>query len=224
MIKLSAYPYYVKTLASLILHTSWWRIPLLLRQRPILFSVPLGLRFYVSNLMDIWTLQEVIVDQHYERCFQIPRDGKVIDIGGSIGDFSIFAEKVRRAKKVHSYELNPERISLYKKNVQLNQAKRLTLHEKPALSLDQVFKETKLESCDFMKVDCEGGEYDIFAQAQTGLLKKIKRISFEVHWFTQDMKSAYPTLKDTLRKAGFRLVEHSNPVHDTIGFLYAIQT
>lgn len=221
MIKLSAPLYYFQTLLSLLIYTSWWKIPLIFLEKPLKYSIPLNLQFYVSNLMDIWTLQEVIIDQHYERVKTIPCEGVVIDIGGSIGDFSTFASKIRKASIVHSYELNPERITLFKKNLDLNNVNRVVLHEKPALSLSKVFQECKIKHCDFMKVDCEGAEYQIFSKTPVDILKKIKSISFEVHFFTTQMKEEYPVLKSTLAKSGFTLIEQANPVHRSIGFLYA---
>lgn len=223
MIKLSVITYYFHTVRSLFLYTSWWKIPYLALKKPFIYSIPLGLRFYISNFMDIWTLQEVIIDQHYERFSHIRKNGVVIDIGGSVGDFSIFASKIREASKVHTYELNPERIQLFKKNVELNHARSITLHEKPALSLVKVLEECKITNCDFMKVDCEGAEYKIFSKVPISTLRKIRSINFEVHFFTPEMITDYEKLKKLLLSADFRLIELSNPVHNTIGFLYALR-
>lgn len=189
-----------------------------------LYSIPLNLSFYVSNLMDIWTLQEVIVDGQYEQHAHIPKNAVVIDIGGSIGDFSIFAEKIRHATQIHSFEPDQERISLFKKNMALHHTQHITLHEGPATSLDQIFKENKLTRCDFMKVDCEGGEYPIFKKASLETLSKVRAIAFEYHLFTPEMKKEFPLLKKKLEQAHFQLIEQNNPVHDTIGFLYAFNS
>ncbi len=221
MIKLSSLTYYVHMIGSILLFTSWWKVFQLPFKNELIYNLPLQLKFFVSNLMDIWTLQEVIVDQHYERVFRIPKNAIVLDIGGSIGDFSIFARKIRHAKQVHAYELDQERIALFKKNVALNSVDQVILHEKPALSLRTVFKECHLTHCEFMKVDCEGAEYQIFLGTPISILSQIQNISFEVHFFTQQMRSDYPKLKQLLTSAGFTLKEFSNPVHNSIGFLYA---
>jgi hypothetical protein len=223
MIKLSFLPYYFKMVSSLLFFTSWWRIPILLIKTPVIYKIPLHLQFYVSNFMDVWTLQEVLVDQHYERFRNIKQHGVVLDIGGGIGDFSVFASKIRHASQVHSYELHPERLALFKKNVALNHAKHITLHEKPALSLTKVFKECKMSHCDFMKIDCEGAEYQIFMKAPVTVLKKIHTISFEMHFFNDSMKRKYIKLKSLLISAGFELIEQKNPVRHDICFLYAIR-
>lgn len=223
MIKPTIVPYYLSSLVDVCMYTSWWRIPQLLWKKPVLFSLPLGLQFQVWNLMDIWTLKELILDCHYEKEYPIPHRATVIDVGGSIGDFSVFAQKVRCAQVVHSFEPAPNRTMLYRQNQDLNGCSNAVLHPIAIQSLDELFQRTKISHCDFMKVDCEGAEYSIFSHASKKNLKKITHIAFEVHFFTEEMKQQYKKLCSTLSDNGFRLVEKSNPVHTEIGFLYATQ-
>ena len=222
--KITALPYYITSLATLLTQTNFWNFSSILINQQTVVKLPNSLQFYVSNPMDIWTLKELILDQVYTKKHPIKKGDTVIDIGGSIGDFATYAEKTFQAKKVISYELNLERISLFKKNVQLNQLRHVTLHEKPALSLDEVFRENTLSFCDFFKIDCEGGEYHIFDHASSKTLKNIQYIAMEIHRFDDIMKKAYPVFIDRLKKHGFTVEIIDNPVHNTIQYLYAKNT
>lgn len=51
----------------------------------------------------------------------------------------------------------------------------------PATSLADFFAKRNIEFCDFMKVDCEGGEYDIFYNLPQHIFNKIGVMSIECH-------------------------------------------
>lgn len=51
----------------------------------------------------------------------------------------------------------------------------------PCLSLDDLFVRTELLRCDFLKVDCEGSEFDLFSSASAQTLAKISTIAVEYH-------------------------------------------
>jgi FkbM family methyltransferase len=48
------------------------------------------------------------------------------------------------------------------------------------ITLEQIFTENKLEKIDFLKIDIEGGEWDIFKNIPEYLLDKIDRIALEI--------------------------------------------
>lgn len=52
--------------------------------------------------------------------------------------------------------------------------------EVPTITLEQIFKENNLEKIDFLKVDIEGGEWDIFENISEETLDKISRIAIEI--------------------------------------------
>lgn len=85
------------------------------------------------------------------------------------------------------------------------------------ITLDNVLE--KIEKCDFLKMDCEGAEYDILFNTSPETLKKIKHISLEYH----ENMSAYThrDLKEFLEKHNFVVKTTPNPAHKEIGFLYA---
>ena len=89
----------------------------------------------------------------------------------------------------------------------------------PATALEKVLSRLPKGKCDFLKIDCEGGEYDILLKSPSECLKKIDRISLEYHdGFTP---YSHQQLEQHLRQNGFDVQTKSNPVHDYLGLMYA---
>ncbi|MEM7334506.1 MAG: FkbM family methyltransferase [Chloroflexota bacterium] len=89
------------------------------------------------------------------------------------------------------------------------------------ITLETLFDEYAIAQCDFLKLDCEGGEFDILFNCSDETLQKIKYICMEYH----DHITAY-THKDLakfLQSKGFIVQTTVNPVHDYLGFLFAIR-
>lgn len=89
------------------------------------------------------------------------------------------------------------------------------------LCLDDVFAVNALSVCDFLKMDCEGGEFDILFNASAATLKKIRNICLEYHDGATEF--SHLDLVDYLRQRGFQIEISPNPVHKHLGFLYAHQ-
>lgn len=73
------------------------------------------------------------------------------------------------------------------------------------LDLEGLMSSYNLGKIDFLKMDCEGAEYDILLKASEPILKKIKVISMEFH----DLKTKGLTGNDLvgkLRKSGFEIL------------------
>jgi len=51
----------------------------------------------------------------------------------------------------------------------------------PCVTLQEVFDEHRLESCDLLKMDCEGSEYAILYECPGDYLHRIAQIAMEVH-------------------------------------------
>lgn len=81
-----------------------------------------GLRFEVRSAMDVWSVKETFVDRFYERygC-PVGEPWVVIDIGGGIGDFSIFAAHRHPANIVYAFEPFPGSFALLEQNLKRNQ-------------------------------------------------------------------------------------------------------
>lgn len=50
-----------------------------------------------------------------------------------------------------------------------------------AVTLEKIFSGNKIKHCDFLKIDCEGGEYDILMSAPLFVLDSIDKIACEFH-------------------------------------------
>jgi FkbM family methyltransferase len=87
------------------------------------------------------------------------------------------------------------------------------------VGLDWLFVEHRMDRCDLLKVDCEGGEYEIFFQMDELILKRIARISLEYH--DQVTPYNHQDLERYLESHGFKVKTHPNPVHSLLGFMYA---
>ena len=109
-----------------------------------------------------------------------------------------------------------------KEAVQLSTAdtKTGTWLEVESLSLADAMQNHLIERCDFLKMDCEGGEYDILFSAPDDVLARIDRICMESH----DGMSNYnhTDLIHFLEGHGYRVRYKVNPVHTSLGMVFAI--
>jgi FkbM family methyltransferase len=86
-------------------------------------------------------------------------------------------------------------------------------------SLADLFTQDGLTHCDFLKIDCEGGEFDILLNASPDTLAKIHHICLEYH--DNATQHGHQDLATFLKENGFEVRITSNPVHDYLGLLYA---
>lgn len=87
------------------------------------------------------------------------------------------------------------------------------------ITLQEIFIKNNLKQIDYLKVDCEGGEYDIFLKSADRYLKGIKQCSIEYH---DSLTSHHHNeLVKRLKKVGFTVSVHSHPIETDIGILYA---
>ena len=93
-------------------------------------------------------------------------------------------------RKLYVHRSNSGGHSLYKKS---NNAITISL-----IPLREVFRANNIRTCDFLKMDCEGAEYEILMNTPDDILKKIKCIALEYH-ANEDSK----ILEAFLKKKGF---------------------
>jgi FkbM family methyltransferase len=85
------------------------------------------------------------------------------------------------------------------------------------LTLEQLFDETETTYCDLLKIDCEGGEYDILLSASDRMLHRVRAIICEYHPTTQH---GPVELMKRLSQAGFEVEADHTP----IGFIRATRS
>jgi len=90
-----------------------------------------------------------------------------------------------------------------------------------SLSLLDALTKLGLESCDLLKMDCEGAEYSILFTTPLSVLERIQRIVMEYH----DNVTQYNhiDLARFLYERGFHIETFPNPVHSHLGYLRAIR-
>ena len=86
-------------------------------------------------------------------------------------------------------------------------------------SLEGLFERAAVDRCDYLKIDCEGGEFDILLPATDATLQRIARICLEYHdGITVHRHGA---LARRLAAAGFAVRTQAHPIVAGQGWLYA---
>jgi FkbM family methyltransferase len=191
---------------------------------------------------DVGTFQELWLMGFYEQYRTIQPGDTVIDIGASIGAFSVLA--AQRGAKVFAYEPTPRSFALLSKNVvdynvipynlavagEIGHAELLSAggdegnslvsrqgsgpgesFRVKTTTLDAILSE--VHHCNFLKMDCEGGEVAILKHASLETLVKIDYIAMEYH-------RNLPELLDIFKGKGFDVITQGGES----GFLYATKT
>lgn len=160
-----------------------------------------------ANLNDITTqFTEFFIRRDYEWWYQVQPGDIVVDIGTCVGMFTCHALD-RGAKKVYAIEPSLELLTTTMSNalpcimnkkespvVPINYA--IGSNEKHARhvygnvkrdeivikSFKEVMKEFDITHIDYLKIDCEGGEYDVLSEENLEFIKNnVKHIAVEVH-------------------------------------------
>jgi FkbM family methyltransferase len=84
----------------------------------------------------------------------------------------------------------------------------------PIETLEQLMDRLRVAHCDFLKIDCEGGEYDILLSCSDALLKRVTTLICEFHPMPGH---SLEELLDRLAVSGFKTTASGGPV----GFIYA---
>jgi predicted RNA methylase len=120
--------------------------------------------------------------------------GKVaIDIGAAIGDTALFFKKCG-AKSVYGYELDEARVRVAEKNIEMNgMGNSVVVYNKKATAEELHKLMTTINDPIFLKLDCEGCEYDIINKLD---MSNVTNVVMEYHMRPDP-------LIESLTKAGF---------------------
>jgi len=140
--------------------------------------------------------KEIFEGNIYERIFQVEEGDVVVDLGASLGPFtySILPKNPKQCFVVEplSYQVEVLKKNVGRENVKIIQGA-ITDKKKIEISWDNIsesvptfsFKEflddNNIEKIDFLKCDCEGGEYDVFQPSNIEFLKTVPKIVTEFH-------------------------------------------
>lgn len=192
------------------------------------------------NLWDAEIVREIFFTHPYTRRLNLPAQPVVVDIGGYIGDFALYAAKYLDARRVVVYEPTQENFAVLVHNIELNgyddritavdQAVGLAgelvlnvqtlaageMHVSPywypeaeqrriaSVGLDELLDTHQLDVVDLLKVDCEGGEYDIFQDAPDAAFDRIRNVALEWHE-VDGYRAKLKRVTNRLESAGFTL-------------------
>jgi len=89
----------------------------------------------------------------------------------------------------------------------------------PAVTLDQVFTELHLSGCDYLKMDCEGAEYDILFKTDPQVLRGVRHLCLEYH--DGCTQYSHDDLVRFFTAHGFQVRLTPCPAYRHLGLLYA---
>jgi FkbM family methyltransferase len=119
-----------------------------------------GLRLKARGVMDVWSIKETFLDRFYERFGAAVEDGwTVVDIGGGIGDYTLFAALANPHGKVYAFEPFPQSFAFLQENVTANRATNI-----------QAFQEAIWSQAGAVKIDSTTGEPGQFISRTTDVI------------------------------------------------------
>jgi FkbM family methyltransferase len=95
---------------------------------------------------------------------------------------------------------------------------RASVTEVTAVTLPQIMDRYHIERCDFLKMNCEGAEYEILYNTPADYLRRIDRIALEYH-ATRDKEQVSRQLAEFLADNGFRIFEFTDFVGFDCGYI-----
>ena len=186
---------------------------------------------------NIGTFQEVWLMNFYEKKYRLKPGDRVIDIGASIGVFSVLAAK--RGAQVYAYEPTPLSFDLLVQNtrnynvtpynlavtgdvgtaelfISTGDEGNTLIRPKtpsqsirvPTTTLDQIINQ--VGTCNLLKIDCEGGEVAILKNTKLETFDHIENIAMEYH-------RNLPEVLSIFRKTGYKVTTEGADY----GYLYA---
>lgn len=215
-----------------------------------------GLKFIVrARTMDRSVLKEVWLREIYNKHgITVDKGDTVIDIGGHIGLFSVYAAKRSQTGKVFAFEPFVENYTRLEQHKQMNQCQNLevinkgvdstsgiktlflspdkntgghSLHLKnqserkveiETVNLEEFCNQNQITTIDFLKLDCEGAEFEIVKSSES-VLSRVKKIVMECHPYGDH---SCDEMVFILQKNGFKVIRESNFIGG-IEMLYCIR-
>jgi FkbM family methyltransferase len=91
-----------------------------------------------------------------------------------------------------------------------------------AIDLDEAFVRHRVERCDLLKIDVEGGEYEILGSASASTLGRVERICCEYHDVRpRTPENRWPALVRVLEAHGFEVERAPHPTAENLGLVFA---
>ena len=161
--------------------------------------------------------KEIFMMKIYEKYFEVNEGDIVFDAGASIGPFS-FSIKDQNPKHIYCVEPSLSQIEVLEDNLSTiphtiiphgigkedilvddygfgdNKGKIVI----PTIPFMEIVSKNNIKNIDFLKTDCEGGEYDIFSIENLFWIKEnVTKIAGEWHLDTPELKTKFRFFRDT---------------------------
>ncbi|MBI4085298.1 MAG: FkbM family methyltransferase [Candidatus Liptonbacteria bacterium] len=183
------------------------RFKLLDKSVPRLFRLRNGISFLLVQEGEIeqgfGSFQEIFIEDRYNKYYKLKPGDTVLDIGSGIGEFLVYSAK--RGAKATGYETIEKRLLLSKVNLSINKCN-------AEVSLKKVTSLDDIAGADFLKMDIEGGEFEVFKNTKD--LRKFRNIAMEFH-------ASPEHIEEKLKAHGFGV--KTEYVGEKCGYLYAIR-
>jgi autotransporter strand-loop-strand O-heptosyltransferase len=160
-------------------------------------------------------IREIFEDRIYEKVFEIEEGDVVVDIGSSVGPFVYSSsEKIKHAFCLEPSDVEFDTLVENMKDIPstclkmgISKETETTTgeyiyggqSEMEGISFLDFIKNYNIEKIDFLKTDCEGGEYDIFTEENIDWIKNnVRKISGEWHLGTTELKNKFREFRDKI--------------------------
>jgi FkbM family methyltransferase len=160
--------------------------------------------------------KEIFIDKIYERVFEVEENDVVFDIGASLGPFT-YSIIDKNPSQVFAFEPSYEEFKTLVFNTRhgnvthINKGISDTVgefnfsgvfdtsgnHKLYSTTFNKVINDYNVSKIDFLKTDCESGEYDIFTLKNLFWIKNnVRKISGEWHLSTPELKEKFRLFRD----------------------------
>lgn len=193
-------------------------------------------------LNDVW-LEDSYEPSHAGIPFDWSSCRTIVDVGGNIGTFTLYAAHKSPNARIITVEPEPGNLEMLHKNIADNgltdrvdvveagvgpEEKTTTFYvthktsgghslyhytenshpvEVKIIPLKTIFERHHLTTCDYLKLDCEGGEYDALYGLPDEILTSIPFIAIEYHHFSKDPHHTPVMLRAFLEAKGFTVID-----------------
>ena len=161
-------------------------------------------------------IKEIFEDRAYETYLEVEKNDIVVDMGASVGPFS-YSILNKKPKRVICIEPSTTELETLKSNIKFDNLTIVpyaisdanginsipyifgeTQEGYKTITFNSLIKDYKISKIDFLKIDCEGGEYDVFNNENIWWLKdNCKKIVGEWHLGTPELNKKFRIFRDT---------------------------
>jgi len=212
---------------------NWYLYPLvyfkLTKKDYVIFETRSGLKIKIRvNSTDLMALTHVWMIQEYFALFasQFCKNGKIFCYEPIKENYKILIENIEMNQIQNIFPNNlavtkeTSRVKIFLNDDQSGHSmfiQNKNFVEVDSKSLSDIFIDNGIKECDFLKLDCEGAEYEIVESLSADLFTKINKTVIEYH-----MVDTKPELLEQLinKLKQFSFSVHTRPLFVDIGFLF----